>query len=221
MTFATVRRAGRVVVVIYLCPAKRMERTEHRIHARSPQVVRPEEALPMFDTRWRTRLDHLSRVIESTGRRPPRTSRRYRPVLEPLEDRTVLSTVFVNVANMADPHQDGSPAHPFGTIQQGVNAARYYDTLSVAAGTYAESVNVNKILTLEGSPSNPAGVVIAPPAGQDGIDITASDVTVVDLRVAPSAGGGDNGITATGGNQVTLSGVDLENNPGSASRRPT
>jgi hypothetical protein len=203
-----------VVVVIYLCPAKRMERTEHRFDARSPQVVRPEEALPMFDTSWRSRLDRLSRVIEGTGRRPPKPSRRYRPVLEPLEDRTVLSTVFVNVANMADPHQDGSAAHPFGTIQQGVNAAGPYDIVSVAAGTYAESVNVNKSVHLNGSPSNPTGVVIAPPAGQDGIDITAIDVTVADLRVAPSAGGGRNGITATGVNQVALSDVDLENNPG-------
>jgi hypothetical protein len=174
----------------------------------------------MFSTIWRTRLDHLSRVIAGPGRRPPKPSRGYRPILEHLEDRTVPSTVFVNVANAADPLQDGSAAHPFGTIQQGVNAARYYDTVSVAAGTYAESVNVNKILTLEGSPSNPAGVVIAPPAGQDGIVITvgnptlAEDLTIADLRIAPTAGGGHNGITATGVDQVTLSRVDLENNPG-------
>ena len=61
--------------------------------------------------------------VQRTARGQRRKLPRSRPTVERLEDRTVPSTLFVDVANGGDPNQDGSAAHPFGTIQQGVVAA--------------------------------------------------------------------------------------------------
>jgi hypothetical protein len=170
----------------------------------------------MFSRPDRPWLDSLTSALRGGSGRPRKANRRrHRPAVEALEERTVLSTVFVNAANVGDPLQDGSAAHPFGTIQQGVNAANPSDTVSVAAGTYTEAVSVGKPLDLEGTAGKPAGVVIDPPAGADGLAITASSsVTVSDLRVAPSAGRGHNGVTATGSSWVSLNDVELENSPG-------
>jgi parallel beta-helix repeat protein len=83
---------------------------------------------------------------------PRRQPVRFRPQLEYLEARTLLSaTIFVNAADAGALAQDGTALHPYGTIGQGVNAATNGDTVQVAAGTYAEQVIINKTITLDGA----------------------------------------------------------------------
>jgi len=81
---------------------------------------------------------------------------------------------------------DDTPANnpDFATIQAAVNAATAGDTVSVATGTYAESVVIGTGLTLQGT----AGAIIAPAAGP-GIQINISPilhpVTVDSFTITP------------------------------------
>jgi hypothetical protein len=81
---------------------------------------------------------------------------------------------------------------PYTTIQAAVNASNPGDTIDVSAGTYAESVTVNKSLVLNGAqagvdgrdPSRtaePSTESIVTGSGNDGktpFDVTANDVTI-------------------------------------------
>lgn len=67
--------------------------------------------------------------------------------LESLESRRLLATVNVNGATGNDATGDGSAANPFKTITKGISVAvSDVDVVSIAAGAYAEAVNVNKNL---------------------------------------------------------------------------
>ncbi len=95
-------------------------------------------------------------LLEQFGQRPrwrarahrTRRSRSLRMEMEPLEGRTVLSTLYVSPTGTLDKQ----PA--FTTIQAAINAASPGDTVDVGVGTYPGSVNVNKSLTLIGNMQN-------------------------------------------------------------------
>jgi len=53
-------------------------------------------------------------------------------------------TVYVDAGNVNDPDEDGSVAHPFDLIQEGVDAAGSGDTIQVASGVYYQSVEIRK-----------------------------------------------------------------------------
>ncbi|MFZ4619525.1 MAG: T9SS type A sorting domain-containing protein [Bacteroidota bacterium] len=64
------------------------------------------------------------------------------------------STAFphrIFVDGSAGANSDGSLAHPYGTIQQGVNSANENDTVFVAAGTYTGPVIMKSNVTVLGS----------------------------------------------------------------------
>ena len=76
--------------------------------------------------------------------------------------------------------------HSPAKIQKAIDAAFAGDTINVAAGTYAESLTVNKRLSIIGvGPTT----IIQPAQDSDGITITANNVLVKDLKVSTSNSG--------------------------------
>jgi len=91
------------------------------------------------------------------------------------------------------------------TIGAAITAATAGDTITVAAGTYAENVVVSKALTLQGA----AGATIAPATGH-GVEITASNVTVDGFTITPLDSADD--IALGIAISVAGSGVTISNN---------
>jgi parallel beta-helix repeat protein len=58
--------------------------------------------------------------------------------------RADSTTIYVDVRNLNAPDQDGSAAHPFDSIQKGVDAAGNGDTVQVAPGVYYGEVDIDK-----------------------------------------------------------------------------
>lgn len=111
------------------------------------------------------------RVVTPATKRAKRLRDIYRPRIEPLETREVLSTVLeVGTASK----------FAFHTIQSAVDAARPGDTVRVHSGTYLESVVVSKPrLTIVGAARDHV-VIQNPDEERIGVLVTA------DPTVAPS-----------------------------------
>ena len=92
----------------------------------------------------------------------------------------------------------------FATIAAAVSAAAPYDTVDVAAGTYAEIITINQPLTLLGPNAG-----ISPNTG----------TRVAEAVISPASGNGIT-LTGTGGilDDVTISGFQLDNIPGQSIR---
>jgi len=136
--------------------------------------------------------------------RPTSNVRRNRPLsrpgLETLEDRRVLSTVLtVDDNRMQDPHAQ------FTTISAAVAAAQPGDTIRVFAGTYQESVTVNKSLTFVAD-HHGGNVVVNPGTAGSGFNVQADNVRIFGFTIEDATGAA--GITLSRSN----SGADIENN---------
>lgn len=85
------------------------------------------------------------------------------------------------------------------TINGGITAAVAGQTVHVCPGTYAENVNVNKSVTLEGSGdgSNPLVDTIISPVGGTGVALAVSDITLEDVRIDTQGAGNGIGVTAS------------------------
>jgi len=103
----------------------------------------------------------------------------------------------------------------FASIQSAIDAAADGDVITVAAGTYNEALTVAVPgLTLQGAGDDVgSGTVISVPGVGSGIIVTASDVTLRDIRVEKGDALGDNdgrGITIGANlNNLILNGVTV------------
>ena len=91
------------------------------------------------------RFAALMKALGLKGRRKPLRGRTYRPMIDALEERRVLATIYVDDDFVQKPDAD------FSSIQDAVNAANPGDTIKVSAGFYEESVVVDKELRILGA----------------------------------------------------------------------
>jgi hypothetical protein len=144
----------------------------------------------------------FSRRPAALLRTPKRTSGRLH--LEQLEER---------IAPTADPVLDVTTGKGYTTIQAAINAANNGDVITVAPGTYHESVVVNKSVTLEGAQAGVAGQAASrtgSPAtesivdnGSTVFDVTVSNVTIDGFTIAGSANQTAGGFGVFLGNNVS------------------
>lgn len=130
-----------------------------------------------------------------------------------LAAHTSPGTVYVD-DNCSLP-ANGTAADPFCTIQQGINHSNAGDTVQVAEGVYAESVNVGKRVKILGrqagdSATNgwlPSGVesVVNPSSGP-AFNLTANRIVIDGFRI--TGADGDSGIVTA----ANRSGYEVRNN---------
>jgi len=104
--------------------------------------------------------------------------------------------IYVDASNTGDPLEDGSVAHPFDLIQEGINAASSgVTTVHVAAGTYTENLDfTGKDITIQGTDGAETTIVNGGSAGScvrfvsgetadavlDGFTLTNGSGTLID-----------------------------------------
>jgi nitrous oxidase accessory protein NosD len=130
------------------------------------------------------------------------------------------STVYVNsTAPLDAPACGATPSLPCKTIGKGVATASAGDTVSVAAGTYAEDVEVDKPLTLQGAQAGvDARTRTSAPAGETIVDgtsnafhVTAGAVTIDGFLVQNTAGGPGIALAPTGAGYAIVDNI-VKNN---------
>jgi hypothetical protein len=105
-------------------------------------------------------------------------------------------------ASYAGTDSDGTAAHPWPTIAEGVAAAQAGAVVAVAAGSYPESVALQKPVRLLGR--CPSLVEVAAPASAFGTIVISSGADGSEIRGLALTGGGA-GIAASGVTGVTVS----------------
>ncbi|MDR3637253.1 MAG: Ig-like domain-containing protein [Isosphaeraceae bacterium] len=153
-------------------------------------------------------MSRFDRMLSRAGkRRRNADSRRLRARIETLEDRRLPATLFVNALNTSGT-ADGTSAHPYPQIQTALDQASAGDTVDVAAGVYAESLQIDEPVILLGPNAGidpntgtrgPEAVII-PPA-----DNTNTGVAIL----VESSGVTIDGLTLDGHNDAISSGTVL------------
>ena len=89
--------------------------------------------------------------------------------------------LWVDAINGGGPDADGTQAHPFADLQEGVNAAVASNLIHVLEGVYMGGILVDKVglVIIADGPGLPP--IIAVPEHGTGITVTADDVSIVGL----------------------------------------
>ena len=118
-------------------------------------------------------------------------------------------TLHVNGATGSDTPANGSSTDPFATIQYAIDQAIGGETIVIASGTYAENIDVNKSLTLQGPNVGVAGngargseAIIEPSSQGNAIQISADNVLIDGLQVG--VGNVDAAIYQTDHTDITI-----------------
>ncbi len=98
-------------------------------------------------------------------------------IISPALALAAPSLVYVDKAHCGLA-QDGTPAHPYCTIQDGVNAVATGGTVKVLAATYNEDVSVNKQVLLMGPQQNDARGRNVPASQEAVVDGTTNDFII-------------------------------------------
>ncbi len=114
--------------------------------------------------------------------------------------RTLWHVDWQNVSGI----EDGSPAHPFNTITEGLDAAAHGDTVLVAAGTYSPDREASFPIDMK------SGVVLVSEAGAEATIIDAEQQNRVMNCVDVDASTIVDGFTLTGGSANTGGGMLIE-----------
>src|SRR5579859_6179198 len=121
------------------------------------------------------------------------------------------TTIYVN-ANNTSGIEDGTAAHPFATIQEGLGVAANGNTVSVAAGSYFERVTLKNGVRLLGAG---AAVTKIDGSNQDNAAVTASNAgpgtSLEGFTITNGTGKWVGGYTYGGGLYVISSTVTLKN----------
>ncbi len=121
------------------------------------------------------------------------------------------ATIYVDASNNTG-IEDGTQAHPFNTIQEGLGVASNGDTVQVAAGTYYERITLKNGVQLLGAG---AEVTFIDSTGQNDSVVTASNIvsgTLLDgFTIMHGTGKWIGGYTYGGGLNVSNSSLVLKN----------
>ena len=90
----------------------------------------------------------------------------------------------------------------FTSVQEAINVASDEDTIAVMAGTYPESIVVNKTLLITGTGGT---TIIGDPDGDVSVTVEADEVTLENLTITP---GRVSGVTIQG-NDLTLQSLGI------------
>ncbi len=123
------------------------------------------------------------------------------------------ATIFVATANAG--FADGSPHHPFRTIQAAVDSARGPAVVGVAAGTYREAVQLRRAVSLRGL--GPQQTTLD--GGGVGPAVMCADSTTIEGFTITNAAGGELGAVVCGtGVAATITGNRFADNDSPAIR---
>jgi ligand-binding sensor domain-containing protein len=118
-------------------------------------------------------------------------------------------------------NEDGSPEHPFNTIQKGINAAITGDSVLVKPGTYFENLQIqNKSIVLisdfgdSGNPDFITNTIID--GNHAGSVITGPNLAVIGFTIQNGQAGeyGGGGILTDGGDSLKIHNCIIQNNSG-------
>lgn len=126
----------------------------------------------------------------------------------------VQAAVVVVNQNNAGCVMGSGQANPYGVvycrIQDAIVDAAPNDLVTVAAGTYAEALHINKALTVVGSGSS--GVVVdATGLNQATVRVTADNVSLSGMTLRGAAGVAGYGLHVAGASHLTISQIVIQN----------
>lgn len=97
-----------------------------------------------------------------------------------------MAIIYVTTSG-SDTAGDGSAAMPYRTVNKAIQSASAGDTVSVGTGTYAETVTINKALTLQPTSGNQGDAILTSAGSTLSIAPSTNNVTVSKMHIISTA----------------------------------